>query len=174
VILGLILGVGWFLFYLAGHALIFRNADDASKARLSQQLLILGLLGLISSNAAARSLIDSDALLDGGWLMGAVWGALAYLGLFCLYTPFYYVVTSSLSVQTLVILLARPENAIPLAALREEFASRDFLQARLHTMLDNGFLFRRSAQGFALTPKGELLAQLFSRLKQFWKLAPGG
>ena len=79
-ILGLILGVCWFVFYLAGHALIFRNADDASKARLSQQLLILGLLGFISSNAAARSLIDSDALLHGGWLMGAVWGALAYLG----------------------------------------------------------------------------------------------
>ena len=173
-ILGLILGVGWFIFYLTGHALIFRNADDAAKARLSQQLLILGLLGLLSSNAAARWLVDSDALLHGGWLMGAVWGALAYLGLFCLYTPFYYVVTSSLSVQTLVILLAQPKNAIPLAALREEFASRDFVQARLHTMLTNGFLYRRSAQGFALTPKGELLAQLFFRLKQFWKLAPGG
>jgi hypothetical protein len=174
VILGLILGVGWFLFYLTGHALVFRNADDASKARLSQTLLILGLLGSISSNAAARSLIGSDALLHGGWLMGAVWGVLAYVGLFCLYTPFYYVVTSSLSVQTLVILLTRPKEAIPLAALREEFASRDFVQARLHTMLDNGFLYRRSPQGFALTAKGKLLAQVFIRLKQFWRLAPGG
>jgi hypothetical protein len=173
-ILGLLLGFGWFLFYLGGHILIIRYATNAIKPRLSQQLLIVGLVCLIGSIAAAPSVVGSHTLLHGGWPMGVAWGVLTYLGLFCLYTPFYYVVVSSLSVQTLVMLLEKPANRLSLSALREVFASREFVRQRLMTMQANGFVQRQGQQHFALTAKGQRLAAFFSWLKQFWKLGPGG
>jgi predicted transcriptional regulator len=87
--------------------------------------------------------------------------------------PFYYVVLTSLSVKTLVMLHYQVDGQIPSTHLRMPFVSEAFVTDRLDTMVANGFLTKADG-AYAVTSKGEKIARTFIFLKLFWKLGPGG
>jgi hypothetical protein len=172
-IVGLIAGVCWFAIYVAGHLIVVRLAHLAANPRLNQRLFLGGVVANAASVAVAGPLVASDVLTRGGWWLGTLWGELTYASLFCLYTPFYYVVVASLSVRTAVMLDGRRNHALPLRVLVDEFASRRLVGERLVTLTNNGFLAAREGRYF-LTPKGRGMAVVFASIKRLWNLGPGG
>jgi hypothetical protein len=172
-ILGLLMGLGWFALFLAAHLVVIRCAPSELKARFGQRLFLAGLAGIAIGLWPALALLQGSVFAQGGLIMALLWGILGYVGLFVLYMPFYYTVIASLSVRTLVMLHRRPDHRMRIAELREEFASRRLVGLRLATMAANGFLVDR-ASGYCLTAKGRAIATIFSWIKRFWRLGAGG
>jgi hypothetical protein len=172
-VLGLCFGVAaWSLFFL-GHLVAMRRAAPARRAYLDQILFLLGLLSVPAGLAAAMLVLGESAWTHGGVIPGSLWGMLAYVALFTLYMPFFYTVATSLSVRTIVLLARSPDGALPIQALFDRFGSRALVEGRLLVMMQNGLLLQRGGE-YHLTSKGYVVAQAFSRIKQFWRLGAGG
>ena len=165
---GLIIGLLWFALFLLAHIAVVRLTRQGASARASQVAALAGLIGVIISSWVIPA-GPTPAALAGAMLCGV----LLYGGLFVFYMPFYYVVMTSLSVRTAVLLGRRPDGALPLAALEERFASRALVAQRLQTMAENGFL-RATTRGYTLTTKGKSMAWFFDFFKKLWKLGAGG
>jgi len=174
VIIGAISGALWFLVFLCLLLLIMRKRSADSWLDWNLRLLLLALVCDVFTIGLLVRITDNQVLSQGGWLMGALWGTLAFLGLYVMYMPFYYVILTSLSVKTLVILHHEASGQMPLAQLRERFVSERFVTGRLDTMVANGYLTNVGGGAYALTSKGRKIAQAFIRIKSLWKLGPGG
>lgn len=92
--------------------------------------------------------------------------------LFVLYVPAVYVVLTSLSVQTLI-MLRRAGGALPAATLYDHFAGRSVLDDRLATMVASGYLAVDGGR-LRLTARGLAVAKTFAFIKRLWQLGPGG
>ena len=172
-ILGIIAGAGFFLLFLIGHAVILRTQPAAEKPRVNQVWFLIGLIGIIATLWPLMIYTPNQVLTHGRFVLAAFCGVLLYAGLFVLYMPFYYVVASSLSVRTIVLLSRKPGRALSLASLQDEFVSTQLVGGRLDTMVENGFLCRAPC-GYELTAKGAYVASIFDSLKRIWKLGAGG
>ena len=118
--------------------------------------------------------ITATILTDdpGRRLLSGVLGAMAMSCFFILYTPFYYVVSNSISVQSIVALLEH-KGRLPRGDLYEKFAGRRLLQGRLETLMQSGYVIR-DGSAFRLTRRGRQLVSPFLALKLLWRLGPGG
>jgi hypothetical protein len=172
-ILGLLAGLLWFTLFLAAHLATVHWARAERKAKIGQRLFLAGLAGIAISLWPALAILQDSLLGHGGLPMAVLCGFLGYVGLFVIYMPFYYTVVASHSVRTMVMLHRRAGGRVPIAELRDEFASRPFVAHRLTTMTANGFLAARGG-AYALTPKGRRTAAAFSWLKRFWRVGAGG
>lgn len=132
------------------------------------RLLVVGYGGCVIGFALTVPIVTGA----GGRLLGVVFGAMTIACLFVLYTPFYYVVTSSLSVQSLVLLLDH-QGRLPRERLLEAFAGRRLLGGRLQTLRRSGYVVEDGA-AFRLTPRGRRVVAPFLGLKSLWRLGPGG
>jgi hypothetical protein len=172
-ILGLLAGLLWFALFFAAHLAVIHWARSESKARINQRLFLAGLAGIAISLWPATAVLRESALAHGGLIMAILYGGLSYMGFFVLYMPCYYTVVASLSVRTIVMLNRKPDNRMPIAQLRGEFASRQLLGQRLTTMATNSFLINRGNE-YCLSQKGRSTAVVFSWIKRFWRLGTGG
>lgn len=165
-LLGFFCGCLWFGIYLIGQIAIFWwNKSVKRSDVLVRGVLAAALAGMIS--AALLPMAEWSAVL-----MAEVYVLMTVGCLFVLYGPFFYVVHTSLSIETLLLLLKSGGQA-PLGELKERFASRRLFEARLHTMMDNGYLVREG-QHYAMTPRAENVARLFASVKSLWRLGAGG
>ena len=173
-ILGLISGALCFTGFLLALILIFRGYPHIARVTATLTALAVAMLCHTTITALAYKIIPTDFLiLNGGWITALLWGWLVVGSLFVLYMPFYYTIATSLSVQTMILLDHEPRKILALRALQEHFVSRDLVQKRLETMVQNGYLHHYS-EGYSLTPRGYATAIIFSRLKKLWRLGAGG
>ena len=172
-ILGILVGFLWFALFFVAHLAVIRWADLEARARMIQRLFLAGLAGVVIGLWPMAAVAQGSPLAHGGLIMGVLCGVLSYGGLFVLYIPFYYTVVASLSVRTMIMVHRRSDCQMPIADLREEFVSRRLVGQRLATMVTNGFLVDRG-DGYVLSPKGRATAEVFSRIKRFWRLGVGG
>ena len=152
----------WFTIFLIGHLIYFNVNPAAMRAKFMMNLLLIALLGHLAS---AMLLLQSDMV------MSLLWGWLTILCLFVLYMPFYYVIATSLSVQSMI--LVQTKGQYPLRQLQEAFVSRTLVGDRLSTMVANGYLVEVNGH-YCLTPKGRRVARIFLFFKGLWKLGAGG
>jgi hypothetical protein len=164
--LGFLCGCLWFGVFLIGQVVLLRRRKHIKRSRM----LIRGI------SAAALAAMASVALwpMQGGaTLLLAEIYALAVLGcLFVLYGPFFYAIHTSLSVESLLLLMESGGRA-PLSELTDRFASRRLLEDRLRTMVESGYL-SHDGERFAPTPRAERLAMVFAKAKSLWRLGAGG
>jgi hypothetical protein len=99
-------------------------------------------------------------------------GGLTYVCLFVLYAPFFYTMTTSLSVQTLVMLL-RNRGELTEAELYRHFASYALAHGRLAVLHRSGYIEIKEGR-YRATIRGRLIARVFSTIKVLWKLGQGG
>jgi len=107
-----------------------------------------------------------------GRLLSTIFGAMTMSCLFVLYTPLYYVVATSLSVQSIVLLLDH-HGRLARETLYETFASRRLLQGRLETLARSGYV-ARDGGAFRITRRGRRVVAPFLVLRSLWNLGPGG
>jgi hypothetical protein len=173
-IFGAFSALAWFAVFFMAHVLLFFVRPEIKRAKAILVLLALILAGEVLSVATAFHFFPgADFLLRGGLAMGILWGVLTILCLFVLYMPFYYVVDTSLSVESLILIEGRKKGSFSVAQLQERFVSKKLVGDRLETMASNGWLVR-SGNGYGLTAKGWFAARVFLFMKNLWNLGAGG
>jgi hypothetical protein len=172
-IFGACYGFLWFLNFLCIQMVIVRKIPTHRWLIWNKRLLLISILSVIVTVGPLLDLLNIVILVRGGWPLGALWGVLTLFGLYVIYMPFYYVILTSLSVRTLVMLHDQEDCKLPRALIRMPFISEEFVIDRLDIMTKNGFL-KKSDSAYAITRKGELVAHIFMFLKAFWRLGPGG
>jgi hypothetical protein len=170
-LLGVALAVGWFGGFLVGHLALFHWGRVRERARVLLLSFVLAACGFVAS-VAVRFPRDPP-LSVGAATVVLVTGLAVMASLFVLYSPLYYTVAASLSVQTLIAIEEAPGGRLPLQALTSGEALGSLLRGRLDGLVEAGNL-ARSGDEFRLTPRGERIARFFGPLKKLWRLGPGG
>lgn len=167
-LIGVFVGASWFLIFLSVQVAVFQLFVVRERFRAIVALFFGTVVGAV---------LTTMMLAHIGWLGDSVLPALSSVVimacLWVLYMPFYYVIATSLSVRTLLVLASAEEAALALTELEARFASAAMLQERLSTMRT----YRNVAAegtGFTLTAKGRTTAAVFGGLKRLWELGPGG
>ncbi len=162
-LVGIILGIVWFVVFLVGHASLFHLREVRRRS--------LNIVVSFSGALIACVVSSVAAVTNGSFPMAGFGGVVIMLSLFVLYMPFYYTIATSLSVQTLIEI--QREHQMPLDQLKAAFVSKCLLQRRLEAMVLSGLL-QRHGSSFRLTRKGRLVARLSRCVKLLWRLGPGG
>ena len=160
------LAAAWFCAFLGAHVIGWRaGRGNAQWLVRCYAASILGTLISVTACTAGSSVTGEIGL--------CIVLALMTSGcLFVVYVPAVYTVLTSLSVQTLI-LLGRAGGALPEAELYARFSGRPIVADRLATLAASGYLTHEQER-FRLTIRGRMIAALFARLKELWKLGAGG
>jgi hypothetical protein len=172
-ILGALYGMFWFALFLCTQLIFMRALPSRLRLTWNKRSAVISLSALSATVGPLLRLTDVVTLASGGWLLGALWGDLTFLCLYVLYMPFYFVVMTSLSVDTLVMLAKQADGTMPAIRLRARFASEAFAADRFNTMVRSGLLEKRP-DGYAVTKNGKRAARPFLLVKALWGLGAGG
>lgn len=153
--------LAWIAAALIAHVVVFRLVRIERRART--------LVALFGAAAVAHLATVWLAGVD-GWRAG--YGLLLIGCAFICYMPFYYTVAASQSVQMLIA-LAAARDGLAADELRRMYAVEEVFAGRLDTLVGAGYL-ERDVDGYALAPKGRLVARCFQVVKTVWNLGPGG
>lgn len=132
--------------------------------RRSRALISLWIGG-VALHVASCLWLGVDA-----WRTG--YGVVVIFCAFILYMPVYYTVATSLSARMLID-VDRAGGRLASAELWRRHAPEQILAGRLQTLESAGYV-SRAGDRFAITPKGRLVVHPFVRVKQAWRLGPGG
>jgi predicted transcriptional regulator len=87
--------------------------------------------------------------------------------------PFYYIISSSVSIQTLILLSDKNSQTCSISELKDTFASPKIVSYKLKSMENSGVLLNHG-EAYKTTSKGKLIAKSFGFIKRLWNLGPGG
>ena len=164
--IGLMAGAAWFAVFVASHVAGLRRGHHGA-GYFVRSYAAAGL-GLIFTLCALGFRSGSAPAL----VLSLTHGCLSYACLFVLYVPFFYSLTTSLSVETLISLLQRGGQTEE-RVLYRRFASLDFAQDRVDTLHRSGYLSLGNGS-YRPTGRGRAAAGLFAAIKSLWRLGPGG
>jgi hypothetical protein len=165
-VVGVVSAAVWFGVFVICHLLSWRSGRSGA-GRLIRCYLITLLFGLMTV-LVFRSTHSTAA----SGVLAVIIMLLTNCCLFVLYVPAVYVVLTSLSVQTIIV-LRQGGGTMPTASLYDRFACRGIMEDRLATLASNGYL-RADGETFRLTTRGRNIAFFFRLIKRAWKLDPGG
>lgn len=165
---GIISAFAWFTIFVVLKWGYFHRHDVIDRGKFSTRMF----LTCVGGNVISTGLIVASTGMNTSILHAELCGLFTMAFLFVVYTPFYYTIATSLSVQTLV-LLARNGGEISVQKLIQQFTSEEFVKARLMTMMRNGYVFRKG-DTFYPSSKGLVLSRVFSLIKKIWRLGAGG
>jgi hypothetical protein len=158
-------GCAVFAVFVVGHIALLRWRKGVEPSRALVRMLLVAVI-MVVLLAPLRSSSWSTLFLS------ELYALLTFGCLFILYGPGFYAIHTSLSVQTLVLALARG-GKISIDELTERFASRRLLSGRLDAMVSHGYMARDGEQ-YRLLPRARLLTTFFGSLKTLWRLGAGG
>jgi hypothetical protein len=172
-LIGALIGALWFIVFVAAHVGTF-----ASRPIQNRSGVILLLYGLALGCAVVSAILVPTDILPGltptSYRVVAVLAAVLVMACaFILYMPFYYTITTSLSVQSVIAIEEAPDQRMALADLASPAVYSQIVQGRLNSMVVAGNLTRDGDRYYA-TPKGQRVARFFATLKHLWRLGPGG
>ena len=163
-IIGILLGALWFAVFLVWHLAWFHLRPVKNRFRVLSRTLVFSIDGLLLSAAAVAAWGGLPSVAQAPLPMVLLVGLATMSALFLLYGPFYYTVSASLSIMTLIAVERAPSHHLPVAALTADAVFEDMLYRRLESMADSGNLVRDGA-GYRLTPKGRAVGRIFTTIK---------
>lgn len=163
---GFLVGCVWFGAFMAAHLAILHFVNGAGPTRVLTRVIAVMTLA-----AGFNVAVVESARFD-SFLMAEIYAVLTIACLFVIYAPFFYTIFTSLSIQSLLVIMDKG-GRVPTEELIQRYASRHIFKGRLLTMVANGYLTHRDGM-FDLTPKGVRLARTFNALNAAWRLGAGG
>jgi hypothetical protein len=165
-VVGVVSAAGWFCIFVLMHVLGLRSGR-ANAGWLIRSYVI----AVIASLATALGLTGTSGTVQSCLLMLST---LVFTSacLFVLYVPAVYVILTSLSMQTLIVLRERGGECST-ETLYDRFGGRAIVADRLATLAASHYL-REQGGVFYLTGRGRYVSKIFGLVKRIWKLAPGG
>lgn len=171
-ILGAIYGLATFAAFFCVQIIFIRCLSQTQWLVWNKRCVLAALVIIAATTGPMQGLYGSAWLASGGWLFGALWGCLTFLCLYVLYMPFYFVVMTSLSVESLI-MLDKAGGSLRISRLQDRFTSEAFAADRFATMDRNGML-RQTPDGYVVTKKGRQTIRPFLFIKSLWRLGAGG
>ena len=165
-----LIAIVWFAIFVFGH---FSWACLVERPRHGQIIIrafVIALLLFTLTMIVMHGLVSSEPVVS--CFVGGVIGLFIMACAFVLYVPFVFVVSSSLSVDTLVI-LDRFGGTSQRDALYRLFVSPEAVHRRLEMMRMNGLVVSNNGR-YVLATKAIYTASFFTKMKHLWKLWPGG
>ncbi len=164
--IGLCAAVIWFVIFVALHITALALGHRHTGAMLRTYLVTaIGLLATAGGLAALTTGVPSV-------ILSLANACLLFACLFVLYAPFFYTLTTSLSVATLILLL-KNRGRLRKDQLYERFASRDLAAGRLSALHGGGYI-KLAGDHYVATPRGRSVARFFATVKALLLLGPGG
>ena len=164
--LAIVCAITWFAVFLIAHVVGWRAGAGNARWMLATYVFSLG--GCLASASVGQLTISSG----GNIVLVLAIAALMHACFFVLYAPAVYVVLTSLSVQTIVLLI-RYGGTLREDELYARFAGRDIVKGRLETLLSSGYIFEERGV-YSVCSRGRFIANSFARVKRLWKLGSGG
>jgi hypothetical protein len=165
-LVGVLAAGAWFGLFVGSQLLVLHRWSPPVRARVLLVGYGLCVIGLLVTAGLALG-------AGRGRLVGGLFGLMTMGCLFVLYAPAFYVVTNSLSVQSLILLLNR-DGSLTRADLAHRFAGRELLEARLKTLARSGYVVMDEAGGVRISRRGRCLVAPLLALKSLWRLGSGG
>lgn len=162
----------WFAIFIPGHLFWARVAGDRRYSRVMVRSFAISIVGCVTSLILSHGFFWQGTDLAWGVALGGAVFLMACA--FVLYTPFVFVVSSSLSVDTMLMLANATGGALPRHELYEHFASAGAIDRRLQLACGTGMVEAVGQGRYRLTAKACQVALFFSMIKRLWKLWPGG
>ena len=163
---GFLVGCGWFFVFLMAHLAVIHLIVGAGPTKTLVRAFIIAVVA-----AGATVAFTHVGRLD-SFLIAEVYAFLTMACLFIVYSPFFYTVFTSLSIESLTVIF-KAGGSMPTETLFRRYTSRELFVGRLRTLEVNGYL--KCANGcYTLTCKGLGLARGFVVLKSAWRLGAGG
>lgn len=156
----------WFFAFVVVHIICLRAGFGGARSLLlGYAASVAGML--ITVIGLTAGLNDLHAII-----LGVIISVFASACLFVTYVPAVYIILTSLSVQTMI-LLSRSEGTLDEAKLYERFAGRAIVEGRLATLLASGYIVAEGTR-YRLTSRGRAVAGSFAVIKDLWRLGAGG
>jgi hypothetical protein len=163
--IGLAAAAAWFAIFVALHVVSLRRRQTVDVMLRAGAGAMAGFL--VTTVALAWSLTGGPSTV-----LALATGGLAFACLFVLYVPFFYTLTTSLSVATLILLL-KNGGQLSEAELYEHFAGKTIAAGRLSALCDSGYIASMDGS-YRATSRGRGVARFFSAIKSLLRLGPGG
>lgn len=171
-IFGAIYGAAAFIAFFCVQMIFIRCLSPKQWLAWNKRCVLALLIIITATTGPMQGLLGSAWLASGSWLLGALWGSLTFLCLYVLYMPFYFVVMTSLSVESLI-MLDKAGGSLRISRLQDRFTFEAFAADRFATMVRNGIL-RQTPDGYVVTEKGRQTIRPFLFIKSLWRLGAGG
>jgi len=171
---GIISSITWFILFFIIHLIAFRVKPKQQRSKTILIAYAGAILGHIATVAAVTLILPTwmDALGSNAAL-SSISGLMTLACLFVLYMPFYYTLNTSLSVETLVLILSNG-GRMQVERVIERFSSQKFILDRLETMRRNAYLKPDGQGGYTLSSKGAWVGLKLSLIKRWLNLGSGG
>jgi hypothetical protein len=162
--------VFWLIVFLFGHLIWLQVLESPRYSRVIASWYSISVSGFLITMTLVNLYYIHATFL--AWIACVGVGLLIMACAFVMYMPFVFVVSSSLSIDTIIMMNYRG-GTMPKQAVYDKFVSADAVEQRLRMMQTNGLLTPTNDRYF-LTPKAIRVARFFTAMKHFWKLWPGG
>ena len=172
-LIGSLLGALWFLVFVCAHVGTFASRPITHRSAVIVRLYGLAFVGALASAALVPADVLPGVTPVAHRITALLAAAAVMAGAFILYMPFYYTITTSLSVQTVIAVEQAPGQRLEVDTLASPATYRQIVQGRLDSMVTAGNL-TRDGDRYRATPKGRRVAGFFASLKSLWRLGPGG
>lgn len=172
---GILLALATFGLFLVAHVAVFRLR--APIRRFDAMVRVHWLLMPVLCAAYAVTPPDLGVIPAGraraGWLLDLVNGVIVYDFLFVGYSMFYFLVDRGFSARILIEIERAPDAALTQEGVSAVYSPEQIVGRRLGELLDMGSAVKEGER-FRITPRGLRQARLFSFVKAFFNLGPGG
>ena len=172
---GIVLGLIAFGVFLVAHLVVFRVRAPARRFDAMVRvhwLLVPALLFAYVITPADLGVLPGG-LTRAGWLMDLVNGIIVYDFLFVGYSMFYFLVDRGFSARILIEIEQAPQGALTQEEVEAVYAPEQIVGRRLGDLLDVQSV-TRAGDRFRIEPRGRGQARVFSSVKTFFNLGPGG
>jgi len=171
-LVGIVSAIAWFAAFLAAQLAAYWAFGVRHRSKLIVRVFVLAIAGHVAT--VGWVWVCGKASQHFSPVLSFACGVLLLMCLFILYMPFFYTLTTSLSVEILSMLESAPRRRLPLAEVTHRFTSEVFVLDRLETMRANGYFTVTDASGYRLTARGERVARLLDNVKAALALGAGG
>lgn len=144
-----IIGVALFTAAVLGHLLLTQVVHSRHYVRNGY------LVAVVACVASLPLLAPLGAL-------ARVFVYLQFAILWNLYLVFFINLMNSVSLRMMIEIRQSSSGSMSLTQLQGVYSDGDALEARLHALMQNGFIREPGPQGFTLTPRGLILARVLA------------
>ena len=164
--IGIGAAAGWFAIFVMLHVVLLGGGRQSAGTML--RAYAGAALGFLATTVGLAWVFTGGPSL----VLALSNGCMAFACFFVLYVPFYYTLTTSLSVATLILLLKKG-GQLTEAELYGRFAGSDLAAGRLSALCDSGYIAPVNGS-YRATSRGRVVARFFSEIKSLLRLGAGG
>lgn len=172
---GIVLGLLTFGVFVVTHVALFRFRAPTRRfdAMVRAHWLLVPVLGAAYVVTPPDLGVLPATFIGAGWVLDLVNGVIVYDFLFVGYSMLYFLIDRGFSARILIEIDRAPGDALTQEQIEAVYSPEQIVRRRLGDLRDMGSVVEEGDR-FRIMPSGRRQARLFSFVKTFFNLGPGG